>query len=135
MKKPGTLPRCPLARGSGPRPAPMRRKRRTVSEFNRIYGSRARARWIKDLPCWTCLALSPFLGLASAGRSHNAHTVSGGKGRKADHDTIVPLCAAHHRRYDEHKAPFDTEVARQAIKDAAPEVHRLWLAHVGAAAA
>lgn len=109
-----------MVRGGRIKPKP-----RTPSEYARIYGSRARVRWVKHLPCCYCVALSPFFARTD-GSSHNAHTVSGGKGRKADACTIVPLCASHHRRYDEHKVPFDTPEARDAMKLAAAAIDSRW---------
>jgi hypothetical protein len=82
-------------------------KKRSASEFARIYGSKARVEWVKNLPCvcgcmrWPC---------------DNAHSENEGKGRKGHHRTIVPLARVCHRAYDEHRAPFDTELAREAVK-------------------
>lgn len=108
---------------------PIARKPRKASEFRRVYGSRARVRWVKSLPCVACLAVSPIFGAISAGQSQNAHTVTGGMGRKAGSETIVPLCASHHRCYDQHQPPFDTPAARQAVIDAAAVVETAWQAH------
>ncbi len=70
----------------GGRIAPKKRK---PSEFARIYGSRARVRWIKAQPC--------VVGSRGCeGAIENAHTENGGIGRKADAATIVPLCHRHH---------------------------------------
>lgn len=56
-------------------------------DFARVYGSKARVRWVKEQLCCVC------------GRSpcENAHTVTGGTGRKGDYTTIVPLCPSCHR--------------------------------------
>lgn len=62
-------------------------KPRKPSEFARIYGSKARVEWVKDQPCVVC-------GFVP---SENAHIVTGGMGRKADFDTIIPLCRFDHR--------------------------------------
>lgn len=67
-------------------------------------------------------------------RSQNAHTVIDGMSRKAGYETIAPLCANHHRRYDRHLVPFDTPCARQAIKDAAVATQAAWIASTGEAA-
>lgn len=60
----------------------IKRKRRKPSEFARIYGSKARVEWVKRLPCVVC----------GERPCDNAHIVTGGMGRKADADKIVPLC-------------------------------------------
>lgn len=112
-----------MARGGRPKP-----KKRSASEFARIYGSRARVSFVKSMGCVFCSTLSPFIGRATMGECHNAHTETGGMGRKADYTTIVPLCASHHRRYDEHAQPFDKPELRELIRNAAPEVERRWQA-------
>jgi hypothetical protein len=66
---------------------PKANKGRTAIEFQRIYGSKRRVEFVKNLPCIIC-AKKPC---------ENAHTTSGGMGRKADYTSIVPLCQAHHR--------------------------------------
>lgn len=71
---------------------PLRTRRRSASEFKRIYGSRDRVRWIKSLPC--IAAAHPYC----AGPIENAHIKGDGMGRKADAAYIVPLCVAHHGR-------------------------------------
>lgn len=118
-----------------PRPrtrTPRTRKKRTPAEYARIYHSRARVSWVKSLPCCACSGLSAFFDEATAGRSHNAHTEIGGMGRKAGYETVVPFCPSHHRRYDEYKAPFDMEEARQAVKDFATIVAAAWRAREAA---
>lgn len=92
-------------------------KKRTASEYARIYGSRARVLWIKSLACACGCGETPC---------ENAHTVTGGMQRKADADTIAPLRPACHRRYDQHKPPFDTDAARQAVKDVAARLAAEW---------
>lgn len=65
----------------------IKRKPRKPSEYARIYGSRERVAWIKSLPCMEC----------GGTPCENAHITTGGMGRKAGADTIVPLCPKHHR--------------------------------------
>jgi hypothetical protein len=116
--------RTPLQRGKPPRKVnPKRRK----SEFARCYHSRQRVRWVKSLPCLVCASISPLL-IHCTGPSDNAHTVTDGMGRKAGYDTIVPLCRSHHRRYDEHRAPFDRPEAREWLHAVAARVEEAWLA-------
>ena len=77
------LRRTPLKRGK-----PPKAKKRTASEFSRIYGSKARVRWVKGSPCVSCDSVT--------GRNHNHHIRSGGMGRKSDAETIVSLCPPCH---------------------------------------
>jgi hypothetical protein len=102
-----------LARKTPLRRTAMKRgKGRKPSEFARIYGSKERVEWIKSLPCVGC----------GATPSDNAHTVSGGKGRKADAETIAPLCPDRfdrvgcHTKYDQHQPPFDRADARDRVQ-------------------
>lgn len=62
---------------------------RKAREFARCYHSVERVEWVKSLEC----------AVPSCWRVNieNAHTVTGGAGRKADAHTIVPLCGPHHR--------------------------------------
>lgn len=66
----------------------IKAKPRTNVEFQRVYGSKRRVEFIKNLHCIVCFALP----------SENAHITSGGMGRKADYTQIVPLCASCHRK-------------------------------------
>jgi hypothetical protein len=111
---------------AGPRKKVKRRNaKRRQTEFARCYGSRARVQFVKAMPCCYCNAISPLFGM-TAGKSDNAHTENGGMGWKADYTTIVPLCRPHHRRYDEHAAPFHEAVIRTAIQRYAAVVEALW---------
>ena len=79
-------------RRSGPikrrtRLAPRNATRRT-KEWARAYGSTQRVEWIAARPCSVCgCPRRPC---------ENAHTVTGGTGRKADASTVIPLCSYHH---------------------------------------
>ena len=77
-------PSKPLARKSPPKKRP-----RSKSETERVYGAKARIAWVKSLPCV----------VADCGRSdiENAHVEGDGMGRKAGYDKIVPMCHGHHR--------------------------------------
>ena len=61
--------------------------KRRAKEFPRCYHSKKRVEFVKGLDCIVC----------SGRPSENAHTASGGTGRKADYTTIVPLCRTCHR--------------------------------------
>lgn len=87
--------KSPLARGGRVKP-----KKRTASEFSRIYGSKKRVAWVKAQPCLVC----------GSGPCENAHVVGGGMGRKASHTAIVPLCSSHH--WQSHHYGWDALGAR-----------------------
>lgn len=79
--------KTPLSRGGRIKP-----KKRSASEFSRIYGSKARVAWVKLSECVCC-------GVEGTQERPNAnhHTEVGGKGYKADYTTIVSLChSCHH---------------------------------------
>ena len=82
------MKRTPLKRKTAlkakTRPKP---KPRSSAEFQRVYGSKRRVEFVKHLVCSVC----------GATPCENAHTKSGGMGRKADYTTIIPLCRKCHR--------------------------------------
>lgn len=104
-----------------------RNVKRRQSEFARCYGSRQRVEWVKSLPCMGCVTYWP-ISPSPGWLSENAHTVTGGAGRKADADTIIPLCTNHHRRYDRHLAPFDHPEVREQMRYLAKHVDDAWQA-------
>lgn len=72
--------KTPMKRGGRIKPTnPKRRK----SAFARAYHSPAFVRFTKASPCAAC----------GGGPCDAAHTENGGAGRKADWDTIIPLCS------------------------------------------
>jgi hypothetical protein len=84
--------RSPIKRTSGlARTATLPRvnRKRRQSEFARTYGSKARVAFVKSLPC--------VVRHCGDWRIENAHTETGGMGRKADASTIAPICQRHHR--------------------------------------
>jgi hypothetical protein len=82
------------------RSKPMKRsgriapKSRTAGEYNRIYGSKARVRWVKLQSCVSCGTEG-----TEDRPNHNHHTQNGGLSRKADHTTIVSLCPSCHHEH------------------------------------
>lgn len=122
----------PLRRGRGLKPTgAIKPKKRSASEFQRIYGSRERVEFVKALPCVGC------------GRDwehtrvpiDNAHIENGGVGRKADYTKIVPLCSrtapkfSCHDRFHRHGREDLEMWAGINLETAAAETERLWLAH------
>lgn len=116
--------RKPLPRPSKPiKRSRIKRHARKPSETVRIYGPPDRREWVKRQRCWYGVE---FSSMHCAGETVNAHTETGGTGRKADADTIIPLCASHHELYDNHDSPFDTAQMRTYAKSAAKFYQRQW---------
>ena len=124
---------CPKpVRAPKKQPKPLKKTRvpkingaRRKKEFARCYHSKERVEWVKSLNCILCVAIHPLLTLANQ-KSENAHTVTGGAGRKAGYETIIPLCPGHHRRYDQHQAPCDRREVREMLKKLAAKIEKLW---------
>jgi hypothetical protein len=78
-------------------------------EWERKYHSLERVMFVNTLPCIAC-------GLEE---SQNAHTRTGGMGRKSDYTTIVPLCDDHHREHHagakSFAARYKLDLAREAL--------------------
>lgn len=112
----GARRRTPMQRGKKINTVNAKRRE---AERARAYGPRARRDWLTSQPCLVC-GTTP---------TEQAHTVSGGMGRKADADTIVPLCHAHHAEQHAHGAA--TFEARYSVDlaAAAADTERRWLAH------
>lgn len=97
-----------------------KRKRR---EFLRTFGSDQRVAWVRRQPCAWC---------GVHGYSVNAHTENGGRGRKGDVASIVPLCASRgvtlgcHEKYDQHLAPFDIASNRTTMRHVASNTADAW---------
>jgi hypothetical protein len=75
---------------------PIKPKRRTASEFRRIYGSKERVRRMKMRPCDGCGRVP-----TEEWPNDNAHTENGGMGRKAGWETVVTLCKPCHYLLDD----------------------------------
>jgi hypothetical protein len=120
MKRTPILRHTPLRRTGR---VNQRNAERRDREFQRCYGSAERVAFVQGLSCVGC------------GRTpcENAHSVTGGMGRKADAETIAPLCHDCHTRYDQHRTPFDVEACRELVRAAAARVEALWQRMGGAA--
>ena len=66
--------------------------KRKASEFARCYHSKARVAFVASLPCACGCSRSPC---------ENAHTLTGGVGRKGHYLTIIPLFPECHRKQHE----------------------------------
>lgn len=131
MKRSGPIARRTPLRSAG-RIAPRKRTPDAIAEqaakFEREFGSDARVRWIKYvLPCVGCGHVPNY-----DFPNDNAHTANDGKSRKGHHTTIAPLCATSirgigcHAKYDRWLAPFDTGLAREAVKVHAAVTDAQW---------
>lgn len=90
------MKRSPLKPGNPPerrKPLKKRNPERRAKECARAYGSPERVYYIGQfLACVVpdCYTEDPC---------ENAHIETGGTGRKADADRIIPLCVRHHAEY------------------------------------
>jgi hypothetical protein len=101
-----------------------RNPKRYAANLRRAYDSPERRAWVKTLPC---------VGCGVVGYSENAHVCGNdGAGRKGAATTIAPLChdrfdvVGCHRKYDEHKPPFDREEARETVQHHATALAVEW---------
>ena len=78
--------RTPIRRSGPPK---QRNAKRKASEFARCYGSKARVAFVASLYCACGCGRTPC---------ENAHTITGGIGRKGPYQSIIPLTANCHRR-------------------------------------
>lgn len=95
--------------------------KRKAKAFPRAYGSDERVRWVKSLPCVVCEAR----GVTQQSPTENAHTKSGGMSRKADADTIIPLCTAHHSELHRGAQTFE-RTHGMVLTDVAAQIAERW---------
>lgn len=121
MKRSPLPPRTkPIPRGKAPkRGGKIKPKKRSASEFARVYGSAERVEWIKSQRCIGCR--NP----ATDGH----HIATGGMGRKAHHSTIVPTCHVCHLYIHNHGARAFEAMYRITLAVAAESTHRAWYLH------
>ena len=110
--------KSPLKRGGRIKP-----KARTASERVRIYGTKARIQWVSRLPCWAC-------GYAGVTPRQNAHTESGGLGRKADASSVIALCPPCHGKAHD-KGWLAIGMTAESRKRAAAQTQAMWEARNG----
>ncbi len=122
------IPRyTPLARG-GPiarSGRPIRKKKRSASDFARIYGSKARVRFVTRLPCAAC-------GYAGELPRHNAHTPDGsaGTGYKGGYLSIISLCSHCHIKQDDVNGGWlSIGLTAEGRRRAAENTEAEWQAH------
>lgn len=109
-RKANLKPRVPVKKRNG---------KRHAAEWRRAYGSPERVKWITTVPCLMCGSLP----------SQNAHLESGGMGRKADAESIIPLCERCHVFQHQHgwKALTGMSNWKDAMERAAKQVAAQWL--------
>lgn len=112
-----------LSAGGSPekrRPPRKCNPKRRKSEFARAYGSEERVAWVRGQTC---------IVQASECRGQpieNAHTTTGGMGRKADAKSIVPLCRLHHRELHQGGGRTFAAKYRLSLTAAAARIEREW---------
>lgn len=72
----------------------IRPKKRSASEYARIYGSPERVEWMRTQRCLARRTSQSFRVCVGPVEGH--HIKNGGTGRKADAKWCVPLCRKHH---------------------------------------
>jgi hypothetical protein len=99
-----------------------RNAKRRVKEWDRAYGSKARVRFVAQLPCAAC-------GYNGEYPRQNAHKSNAGMSRKGDFDTILPLCGPCHSK--QHGAGWLAigMTSESAIR-AAALTQSLWLDYI-----
>ena len=114
-------------------PKPLKRSRvksvnakRRSREFVRAFGSDERVAWVRALDCFVSYSV------ACGGPIENAHTESGGAGRRADARFIVPLCRKHHRQLHELGADTFGRAYKVDIRFAASRIEEAWQRHLAA---
>lgn len=110
--------KSPLKRGIRVKPV---NKARKAKNTERAYGPPERRAWLVRQPCCVC-------GSVSQDGNHQHHTRNGGKGRKADADTLVSLCHTCHRLYHDGRlanVPPEFWERQAAQTEAAWRLYRL----------
>lgn len=101
----------------------IKKKKRSKSEFSRIYGSKERVSWVSWQRCVGC-------GSSGCGPHHNHHIETDGIGRKASASKIVPLCHACHIEVHAWGRPTFEEEYGIDLEVEAKETHAAWLSHI-----
>ena len=88
----------------------VRHKRKTKAQkkrekFAREFHSKQRVKFVNDL--WCVVRLHGHTPGRCSSVIQNAHTRTGGTSRKADYDTIVPMCVKHHRECHTGQQTFE----------------------------
>jgi hypothetical protein len=104
---------------------PRVNRERKSKNWIRAYGSVERVEWVKQQGCVVCGRIP----------SLNAHTITGGTGRKADAKYIIPLCALDHAvLHIVGRACFEAEYGIN-LESLAAEYESRWRAHLAEDAA
>lgn len=122
-KSPKPLPRAKKKMRKSGRIKP---KKRSASEYARIYGSEARVEFVKAIPCVGCGRSQPFVPI------ENAHIENDGLSRKAHYTKIVPLCgrfapkfSCHERMHNHGREDLELWSGKNLEIEAA-RIEKLW---------
>lgn len=95
-----------------------RNPKRHAKNQLRAYGPAERREWIASQSC--------SVPMCPRTPCENAHTASGGVSRKADADTVIPLCRYHHGELHQHGAVSFQRVHRLSLAACAEATARAW---------
>ena len=100
---------------------PVNRERRD-SEWKRAYGTTGRVEWVSVQRCLGC----GWKGVRDLSPCENHHIQTGGMGRKADADKIIPLCKGCHIEWHQHGRRTFEEAHRMDADAAARDIEQAW---------
>lgn len=99
------------------RSGPIKPKKRSASEYARVYHSRAFVTFTKRQPCYAC---------GSTRGCDVAHGRTDGMGRKAGWETIFPLCSGINGCHaQQHRAGWFAIGMTEESRQRAAQLHRL----------
>ena len=97
--------------------------KRKAKTFARVFGSEARVRFVKALPCAV-----PGCRRRDIQNAHVGSHVDAGTGRRGDADTVAPLCEPHHKQQESRTGAFEDEIGvpRGFLMERAAQVDAAW---------
>lgn len=101
----------------------VRKKPRSKSEFQRIYGSKERVLFVKGLRC-------PVSWCSNATPTENCHIEGDGVGRKSAYTKIVPLCQLHHLKLHDLGRDSFEQTYHIDLEKCAEETERAWQSRI-----
>ena len=114
-------PALPKRRSYLTRKTRPKSRKRSAAEQERIYGGETRLKWIQAQGCLVEASdLSDCVGDVA-----NHHVQTGGTGRKADAEFIVPLCHGHHDEAHHGRTTFEWKYGIN-LREEAAKLEKRW---------